>query len=147
MFSSYPLTWSMLVSRAIVPCCVGFCAFIDVKPRHLCTLLVKSSRMRKRKEHSRALRASVARPRRHGPTASGEPVSMPLSILYQALALLVVPRIADQSLLHLYPDPATFEAHRILLVGRDLEEPARTVCSSLWTDCCASLFGYLFPGG
>ena len=62
------------------PCCVGYCAFICVKPHHLCTLLVKFSRMRKRKEHSRALRVA-ARPRRHAPSASGERVLMPLLTL------------------------------------------------------------------
>jgi len=40
------------------PCCAAFGVFIPVKPCHLCTLLVKFSRMRQRKEHSRALRAS-----------------------------------------------------------------------------------------
>ena len=58
LVSSYPSDPVKLGVEGHRPCSAASRVFILVKPHHLCTLLVKFSRMRQRKEHSRALRVS-----------------------------------------------------------------------------------------
>jgi hypothetical protein len=77
---------SQLGVEGYPPCCATSCVFILVKPQHLCTLLVKFSRMRKEKNMVVRFVRPVTRPRRQASTASGERVPTPLLMLLPYLS-------------------------------------------------------------